>query len=680
MEPKLPAAAALWIAFALPLSAPAQTVVTSSGTVQGVSGGGVDKFLGIPYAEPPIGDLRWKRPVPKSASPTTIDATVPKAACTQFLSTVSANDCRDNGSQTNGTLVGSEDCLTLSIWRPTAPALNGPRPVMVWIHGGALVTGCAKDGLSEATDLALQGTAAGGDGQIVVAVQYRLGPMGFFALPELQGEDANGSVGNYGLLDDVLALHWIHDNIAAFGGDPNDVTTFGESAGGFSTYILEASPPAQGLFNRNISESGLYGQALPLQPGAGAPSGDFGPTATAFPRGIALAGDPSLGCSDPGTRLACMRGKTAAQVFAAYNAQTGSSSTSLTGSAPSIDGYVLSEQPSQMILEGDVAPRPLLVGANANELTVFTLTSPVLNTAADYENAVRAALGTTAGNIVLGVYPASAFPTPIAAYRRVFEDILFVCPTFSAGKLVRDAGSESHVYHFEYAPSSLLGSFHSSELFYVFGNLSRLTGIGVTPDAGDTLLSDAMQTAWTSFARNGAPVATPSWSPFDPGPGGPAANGGVFVWNLDTSNNLVNQFTASQNLRDGRCAQLAALSGTLNGDFDAFTNDVDNCPFTTNSDQADSGGVAGGGPDGIGNACQCGDTSDDGAVDATDVAVLRNALAGIAPLGKHGAAKCRVESQSAACDVVDLAVLRRRLASPALPPGISQSCAAANPA
>ena len=679
MNSKLSAAAALWIAFALSSSASAQTVVTSSGTVQGVSGGGVDKFLGIPYAQPPLGSLRWKRPLPFPPSPTTIDATTAKAACTQYLSTLSANDCRDNSSQTNGTLVGSEDCLTLSIWRPTAAAQHGPRPVMVWIHGGALVTGCAKDGLTEATLMALQGTASGGDGQIVVEIQYRLGPMGFFALPELQSEDPNGSVGNYGLLDDILALQWVQQNIAAFGGDPNNVTTFGESAGGFSTYILEASPAAQGLFNRNISESGLYGSALPLQPGVGAPASDFGPTATAFPRGIALAADPSLGCTDPGTRLACMRAMTSAQIFAAYNAQTGTSTASLTGSAPSIDGYVLSEQPSQMIFEGDVAPRPLMVGANADELTVFTLTSPVLNTAADYENAVIAALGTTAGNIVLGVYPASAFPSPIAAYRQVFTDILFVCPTFEAGKLVRDAGSVSHVYHFEYAPSAFLGAFHSAELYYVFGNLSRLTSIGVTPDAGDTLLSGAMQTAWTTFAQNGTPVATPSWLPFDPGPGGPAANGGVFVWNLDSNNNLVNQFTASQNLRAGRCAQLAALSDTLNGDFDSFTNDVDNCPFTTNSDQADSGGIDSTTPDGIGNACQCGDTSDDGIVNDTDVSVLRSALAGIAPLSKHGAAKCQVESQSGGCDIVDVAVLRRQLASPALAPAITQSCTAANP-
>ena len=180
--------------------------------------------------------------------------------------------------------------------------------------------------------------------------------------------------------------------------------------------------------------------------------------------------------------------------------------------------------------------------------------------------------------------------------------------------------------------------------------------------------------------ENGTPIASPSWDAFDPGSSGLAADGGVLTWNLNAANALTNTFTPSSSLRDGRCAQLAALATTLNGDFDSFTNDRDNCPFATNSDQADRGGVAGGPSDGIGDACQCGDISDDGVVDSTDVAVLRAALATGGPLSPHGAAKCRVESATAACDVVDVTVLRRRLATPALPPGISQSCAAANPA
>ena len=663
----------------LPAVSSAQTVVTTSGTVQGVTSAGVTKFLGVPYAEPPVAALRWARPVPKSAVAGTIDATLPKAACTQALNTVTANDCRDNGSQTSGQLVGSEDCLTLSVWRPAADAAT-PRPVMVWIHGGAHVSGCAKDGLTEASDLALQGTATGGDGQIVVALQYRLGPMGFFALPELRSEDPNGSVGNYGMLDQIEGLRWVQNNIAAFGGDPNNVTIFGESAGGFSTYILLASPLGQGLFNRAITESGNYGQALALEPGVGAPPGTFGPTSTAYQRGTLLANNAAVGCTDPGTRVACLRGKTSADVFTAWQSASGGGGGVLGAPAtPALDGYLLREQAGQMLKEGAANGRPLMVGANADEMTLFTLTSPSLPDAAAYENLVRAQFGTVAGNILLGVYPASAFPTPIAAYRRLAGDILFVCPTFGAGKIVRDAGSEAHVYHFAYPPSALLGAFHGSELFYVLGNVARLANVGAVVDAGDTALSDAMQTAWTTYARTGSPVATPAWGAFDPGPGGPAANGNVLTWNLDNVNNVVaNTFTPSSALRDGRCAQVEALAPTLNADLDAFTNDRDDCPYTTNTNQADAGSVLAEPSDGIGDACQCGDANDSGVVEAGDVDALRAALTAAAPLSPAGAAKCRIETGSAACDVIDVAVLRRRLQS--LGPGIAQACAAANPA
>ena len=677
--------AKLWLVVgfvALATPALAQTVVTSTGTVQGTTVGGVQKFLGIPFAEPPVGNLRWRRPVAKTPVVGTIDATTPKAACTQFLNTTTANGCRDNASQANGTLVGSEDCLTLSVWRPDAAAAT-PRRVMVWIHGGALTTGCAKDPLSEASDLALQGTSTGGPGQVVVAVQYRLGPMGFLALPELQSEDPNGSVGNYGLLDQALALQWVHDNAAAFGGDPNDVTIFGESAGGFSTYILEASPIAQANYTRVISESGMYGQAIPLQPGLGAPSGAFpDPNTTAFPRGVTVSSDPTLGCSDPSTRVACMRGKTTAQIFPVWGSPGGIGSIGGGATSPAIDNYVLTEQPSQMILESPAAPKPLLLGSNANELTIFTLTSPSLPNCAAYENTVRAALGTVAGNTVLGIYPCASFPTPIAAYRRVFEDILFVCPTFNVGKLISDKASTSYVYHFAYPPNpaSILGAFHGSELFYVFGNTAGLSALGVTPDAGDALLSDAMQTAWTSYADNGVPIATPAWGPFAPGPGNPASEGSAFVWNLDAGNNLTNSYVQAGTLRDGRCAQLANPANNLNGDFDSFTNDRDNCPYATNTDQADAGSIGSDPSDGIGDRCQCGDVTDNGIVDGGDVARLRGVLAGGPALSIHGVSKCNVESNSAACDIVDVAVMRRRLATPTLGPGIQQVCAAANPA
>jgi para-nitrobenzyl esterase len=660
-------------------SAFAQTVVTNTGTVQGTTVNGVQRYLGIPYAEPPVGDLRWKRPVPKTPVAGTIDGTQPKAACSQLLSTVTANGCRDNASQTNGTLVGSEDCLTLSVWRPDAAAAT-PRKVMVWIHGGGLTTGCAKDPLTEASDLALQGTSTGGPGQVVVALQYRLGPMGFFALPELSSEDPSHSVGNYGLLDQILALHWVHDNIAAFGGDPSNVTIFGESAGGFSTYILEASPLAQGLFDRVISESGMYGQAIPLQPGTGAPSGTFATNSTAFDRGTNISSDPTLGCTDPGTRVACMRGKTTAQIFPVWNGtNTGGVAG---GAAPALDGYVMTEQASQMIKEAAAPPKPLLLGSNANELTAFTISSPTFADFNALHTTILQIFGPVAGNTILGIYPDAAFPTPIAEYRRIFEDILFVCPTFAAGQLVKTKGSVSHVYHFENVVTNILGlgSFHGSELYYVFGNLSLLSSVGVTPDAGDTLLSDAMQTAWTSYAADGNPIATPAWGEFDPGPGNPASQGSVYTWNLDPSNNLIDTFVQAGTLRDGRCSQLADPNNDLNADYDSFTNDRDNCPFATNSDQADSGAIGTDPADGIGDRCQCGDVSDNGIVDGTDVTLLRQALASKTPLTTRGLSKCLVEGTTGACDIVNVAVLRRRLATPALAPGVSQSCVAANPA
>jgi para-nitrobenzyl esterase len=659
-----------------PFAARGQTVVTTSGTVQGVTSGAITKYLGIPYAEPPVGALRWQRPVAKSPVAGTIDGTVFKAACSQPLNTTFALDCRDDTSQTaSGTLVGSEDCLTLSVWRPTASAAT-PRPVMVWIHGGAFVNGCAKDGLTEATDLALQGTATGGDGQIVIAIQYRLGPMGFFALPELRPEDANGSVGNYGMLDMVLALQWVQANAAAFGGDPNNVTIFGESAGGIATCALLASPLTNGLFARAVEESGNCTQALPLEPGANAPVSAFNAQSTAYGRGVALASDPSLGCTDPLTRVACMRGKTTAQIFPPWQATPGS--LGFPPASMAIDDHFLSEQPAELLRRGNASGRALLVGANANEMTVFTLTGPSLPTATDYENLIHAQFGDYAANILLPIYPAAAFATPLDAYRRIIEDTFFVCPSFQAAKLVRDSGAPAYAYHFAYPVSSFIGAFHGSELFYVFGNTARLSGVLVTPDAGDTLLSNALQDAWTGYAKNGVPVAAPVWSPLAATPGQPASADNVFVWNLNASNALTNSLQLAGALRDGRCAQVETLAPTLNGDLDGFTNERDNCPFATNSNQADSGAIASTTADGIGDACQCGDTSNDGVVDAQDVALLRSSLAAIAPLSPLAAAKCNVESHSAACDVVDVAVIRRNLALHA--PAIQQVCAAANPA
>jgi para-nitrobenzyl esterase len=654
------------VAWLLPLAARAQTdVVTTSGTVHGAVVGPVIQWLGVPYAEPPVGSPRWRRPVARLPSSTVIDATVAKAACIQNVPQFNAGECRDTPGQPVGTLVGSEDCLTLSIWRPAAASAT-PRPVMVWIHGGAFVNGCAKDGLTNGADLALHGASGG---QVVVAIQYRLGAMGFFALDELADEDPAGSAGNYGMLDMVLALEWVQDNVAAFGGDPANVTIFGESAGGVATCALLASPLTEGLFQRAIAQSGNCAQAVPLR--AGANSG-LPASATAIGRGEALSANAALACGDPATRLACMRAKTPAEIQPVYNAQA-AGALGFPPTNMSIDDHFITEQPQVMLNEGAAGTRGLLAGSNANEMTVFTLTLSIPDAAA-YEARVRAQAGDYVADYLLEIWPASEFPSPLAAYRRFAEDIGFVCPTFGAAKAVSDGGAPAHAYHYAYDPGGplQLGAFHGLELFHLFGQLARLASLGIAPDAGDAALSDALQEAWSSYARTGSPNASPAWPPFAPAPSSPPANGSVYVWNVSPANALSSSVALAGALRDGRCAELADLAPLLNADADGRTNDVDNCAYAANSDQADASA------DGIGDACQCGDTADDGDVDAADLATLRLALAGAAPLGAAGESKCSVAGGSAECDVLDSVVLARSLFG--LAPMIAQSCAAANSA
>jgi len=216
-------------------------VKTGSGMVEGKDDGAVQAFLGIPYAAPPVGDLRWKAPVPAAKWSGVRKATDFGSHCMQGKVYGDMN-FRDAG--------GSEDCLTLNVWVP-AKAAAAKLPVMVWIYGGGFAAGSTSEARQDGTHFAQQGV-------IVVSMNYRLGVFGFFVHPELTKESGHNSAGNYGLLDQTAALRWVHDNIAAFGGDPGNVTIFGESAGSFSVSALLASPLAKGLFKRAISQSGAW--------------------------------------------------------------------------------------------------------------------------------------------------------------------------------------------------------------------------------------------------------------------------------------------------------------------------------------------------------------------------------------------------------------------------------------
>ena len=441
--------------------AAAETVMTTSGVVRGAVDGGTFAYKRVPFAAPPVGELRWAKPAPPTCSETEIDATAIGPACPQL---------------DDGTFVGSEDCLHVNVWAPqTATA---PRPVMFWIHGGGNAQGSATYPIYDGRRLAEAGDV------IVVSTNYRLGQLGFLAI----GGDGAGV---FGLLDQIAALQWVRDNIAAFGGDPTNVTIFGESAGARDVCSLVASPAAKGLFHRAIMESGSC-RALPTRS-----------KAEMIAANVAVAAGCAAG------DVACMRGKTAEQIIRALPADI--SGLSSGDYQPMIDGVVQTDQPDKVIKAGAHNQVPFIVGANADETGS---SAPMITTEAQYQQLVRSQLGTVIGDMALAQYPASAYPTPRAAYVRLTTDARFVCPSREIARAA-DAGQSAAVYRyfFQYKATPL-GAVHGLDVPYVFGTFSGIetpNGTTYTPTATDLAIQAQVQGYWTRFARTGDPAGTPAW-------------------------------------------------------------------------------------------------------------------------------------------------------------------------
>ena len=304
---------------------------TANGVLEGVvsADGKVRTFKGIPFAAPPVGALRWKAPQPAAAWTGVRKATEYGARCMQ-APIYSDMIFHDSGP--------SEDCLYLNLWMPAAPVQ--PRlPVMVWIYGGGFAAGATSEPRQDAGNLSKKGV-------LVVSMNYRLGIFGFFSHPALAKESGHNAAGNYGLLDQVAALKWVRDNIAVFGGDPDNVTIFGESAGSFSVSALMASPLAQGLFRRAIGESGAF----------------FGDTLRAQPRAETEKADGEFAKSSLGTdSMEALRAKPAAEVLQAASKPGGPRFV------PNIDGYFLPESVEAIFAAGKQSHVPLLAGWNADE-------------------------------------------------------------------------------------------------------------------------------------------------------------------------------------------------------------------------------------------------------------------------------------------------------------------------
>ncbi|MDE2163692.1 MAG: carboxylesterase family protein [Alphaproteobacteria bacterium] len=462
-------------------SAPSGPIVNApAGQLAGLTEGTLHIFKGIPYAEPPIGSMRWKPPAPMPRWRGVRQATEFGAACFQPKPKVPNIYTADLGRM-------SEDCLTLNIW---APAGARDMPIFFWIHGGALWGDASKDPLYNGARIAARGHV------IVVSINYRLGVLGWLAHPELSAESPLGISGNYGLLDQIQALKWVKQNIGAFGGDPAKVTIVGESAGGLSVMYLMASPEARGLFSKAIAESSYMVSTPLLKEGKyGAPSAEQ--SGLALAKAVNASNLAALRAMDPGV----LTEDAAANRFAPFAA---------------VDGHVLTHQITKTFGKGEEAPVPILAGFNSGEIRSLRVLAPQPPaSAAEYESVIHSQYGDLADEF-LRLYPSTNLEESILATTR---DMLY---GWSAERLVRQQtalGKASYLYFWDHgypaADEAHLHGFHASELPYVFGNLDSTPPlwpkVPQTPE--QRKLSDAMIGYWTSFVRTGKPVAAnePDW-------------------------------------------------------------------------------------------------------------------------------------------------------------------------
>ncbi len=460
------------------------TAMVTGGQVTGVVSNGVAAFKGIPFAAPPLGDLRWKAPQPVTSWSGIRKADAYGPSCMQ-----DANFASIFGAPP---AIG-EDCLYLNVWTP-AKSPSEKLPVMVWIYGGGFVGGMTSVPSYDGTHLAQQGV-------ILVSVAYRLGAFGFLAHPGLSQESGKGS-GNYGLLDQIAGLKWVKANIAAFGGDPARVTVFGESAGGLSVSMLAASPRARGLFHGVISESG----------------GSFGP-----PRYSNEGGE-----TVPPLKVAEASGKAFLDKLGAHDIKAARALDAAViqkalgpglqgGFWPTFDGDVLPADQYKLYQAGRFNDTNVLIGTNSDEGSLFVRGSV---TPAAFEQQVRDGYGARA-DVILGAYPHTAAEATRAA-TNLARDSTFAWHTWAWALLQSEKGKgKAYLYYFDHrTPRTPNGSGHGSEIGYVFRNLggpgAGPSGIQGTPTAEDQAISDLLSGYWVNFAKTGNPngPGLPQWSAF----------------------------------------------------------------------------------------------------------------------------------------------------------------------
>ncbi len=483
-----------------------KTVETRTGPVRGVVASAGQVFLGIPFAAPPIGTLRFQPPRPVQPWTAVRDATRAGAECVQ--------------APLPGGQAVSEDCLNLNVYAPHDADAAHPRPVMVWLYGGGFVIG--NNVQNDPSAMAER------QGVVIVAPNYRLGVLGFLAHPALKGEGE----GSYALLDQQAALRWVRDNIAGFGGDPGNVTLFGESAGGWSVCYQLTAPGARGLFHKAIIESGACtspDSAISMQ--------------AAEAGGVRMAGE--LGCTDPSTAAVCLRALPVSVLRKAKPRRRGL--LGIESWSPAYGGDVLPESPLAALRAGRFARVPVIDGTNHDEGRLFLGALRLqgkLYSQASFEKIIGDFFDEKTPT-VLAEYAAETARDRRVAYANIVTDATFACPAWQLNALLRPSVP---VYAYEFDdPQALfalprtpfvppLGAYHSSEIAYVFATRWSLADPARFSPA-QRVLSDRMQAAWASLARSGSPslAARADW-PRDTGagpvrlaPDGPATAGDFAV-------------------------------------------------------------------------------------------------------------------------------------------------------
>ena len=447
-------------------------VEVTGGKVRGraITGGGA-AYLGIPYARPPVGALRWREPMPVEPWTDIRDAVALGPPCAQnpyFMPTARE--------------VTREDCLYLNVWTPTTDPARG-KPVMVWIPGGGNFAGSA--GPPRAGESLMRRDV------VVVTINYRLGLFGFFSHPDLTGESPHRASGNQGILDQIAALRWVQANIARFGGDASNITIFGESAGALNVSVLMTSPLSRGLFVRAIAQSGavsVVSEPLSLK--------------DAESRGVSLAAMWGAGATPSIEALRAL------PVSAILGGEPDFLEKPQPNLGVTIEGYVFPTRPATVFANGAQHKVPMIIGGLAHEWVPGV--RPPTDLKGSIEATYRSEIAARALPLYMEAAPDSLYGTPSEQW---VEDIGFRCPAVAQSIWHAAAGHAAYHYEMQHVPPARRrGNTHAQDVPYVFGSLSR-----AEYTAADTALSDVMQTYWTNFAKTGNPNGrgVPQWPTFD---------------------------------------------------------------------------------------------------------------------------------------------------------------------